>query len=170
MKNFCLNIIFPIVVTLLFIATSCLDKKCKNMPEQIIGTGEIINALIWYKILDTTTINLINSNSNKDFIITSDSLNIFDLRVSFDNGENFQSIDFSQYSVLGKYAIGKCNVVFNRNVSKNIEKQKYIYKITVNQCGLCGVGNVSMNWVLIPKIEDDFTVEFEVAYKLWNGK
>jgi len=67
-------------------------KAVKKMPEQIIGTGEIINnACVKHVTVDSKT----------DYIITSDSENIFDLVVSFDNGTTFQPIDFAKYTVLG---------------------------------------------------------------------
>ena len=135
-------------------------KAVKKMPEQIIGTGEIINnACVKHVTVDSKT----------DYIITSDSENIFDLTVSFDNRATYQTIDFSQYSVLGKYADEGCKVVFDRNVTKNVIQQKYIYKITVINCGTCKELATSMNWVLIPKIEDDFSVEFVVEHKHWNN-
>ena len=34
---------------------------------------------------------------------------------------------------------------------------------------IIGTGEI-INWVLIPKIEDDFSVEFIVEHKRWKGK
>jgi len=162
MKNIIQSTVFITMIILSFGTTSCNDmyKGCKNMPDQIIGTGEIIhNAIVWYSTFD-------NYNEPKEGqIITSDSLNIFNLVVSFDNRATFIPIDFSKYTVLGKYADGGCRVVFDRNVTKNIEKKKYTYTITVIECGTCKELELSMNWVLIPKIEDDFSVDFLVNYK-----
>ena len=172
MKNVCLIIIY-ITAIVLFCVASCDDdmfQGCNNMPEQIIGTGDIIhNARVWYSSFDITTINLIESNSREGLVITSDSENVFDLTVSFDNGATYRPIDFSQYSVLGKYAAEGCRVVCDRNVNKKIEQQKYIYKVIVFHCGTCKKGVIDMNWVLIPKIEDDYSVEFVVNYKRWRN-
>ena len=154
------------------IATSCSDmyKGCEDMPDQTVGTGEIINdALILYTNLDPATSHLI-LNSKEGQIITSDTENIFGLEVSFDNKETCQPIDFSKYTVLGKNANGDCKVVFDRNVTKHEEQQKYIYKIKLIHCGSCEKLVVDMNWVLVPKIEDDYSVEFIVDYKRWKGK
>ena len=168
MKEVHKNIIFSLATILLFVATSCNDmyKGCKNMPEQTDGSGLILkNVRIWYSSYDYTTIN----NTKEGQIITSDSENIFDLVVSFDNGLTYHPIDFSQYTVLGIYTDGSCRIVYDRNVIKNIEMHKYIYKITVIHCGLCEELATSMNWVLIPKIENDFTIEFVVEHKQWNN-
>jgi len=148
-----------------FSATSCrydMYKGCDSMPQQTVGTGEIIqNARLKGQFG--------LSSSPKEQVVTSDSLNIFSLEVSFDNGETYQSIDFSEYTVLGLSVSGRCWVVFDRNVTKNVERQTYIYTITVIECGDCYSSNSSMNWVLIPKIEEGFSVEFMVTHKQWNG-
>ena len=127
------NIIFTITaITLFFIATTCdydWDKDCKNMPKQGVETGEIINNAMLKISLpddDVTTINLINYHFKEGHIVTSDSLNIFDLKVSFDNGANYHPIDFSKYAVLGKMEGGGCQVVFDRDVTKDVKNKKYI--------------------------------------------
>ena len=156
------------ITTIMFLAASACNniyKGCKNMPEQTEGTGLIIkNAIIGFKTLD------ILGNSDEGLVITSESQNDFNLVVSFDYGESYNPIDFTKYTVLGKYADEGCDVVFDRDVSKYNEQQKYIYKIKVIHCGLCQKLMMSMNWVLIPKIEDDFSVDFIVDYELWKGK
>ena len=167
MKDVLQNIFFTIVILLFVISCTDMYKGCNNMPEQTVGTGEIVNdALIWFNL----TTNLDIFDSEKGQVITSDSENIFDLVVSFDNGETYQPIDFSKYSVLGKNAVESCRVVFDRNVTKHAAQQKYIYKITVIHCGDCQKLATNMNWVLIPKIEDDFSVEFVMEFKRWKGK
>jgi len=165
---------FTIAITLFFVVMSCYDmyKGCKNMPEQNIGTGEIINNAIVSDLNVIPKIDyIITSDSQNVFYISSlfsDSVKVFNLTVSFDNGSTYQPIDFSRYSVLGKYTDGDCRVVFDRNVTKNVESKKYIYKIIVISCGSCEKLGISMNWVLIPKIEDDFFVEFIVEDKRWK--
>ena len=148
-----------IILIHFLIATSCkLDmyKGCKNMPEQTSGTGLIIQNAV---IVDFSSI------TNEELIITSESQNNLNLEVSFDNGKTYNPIDFSKYTLLGKYAEADCSAEFNRDVAKYIEQQKYVYKIKVVHCGLCKKLKISMNWVLIPKIEDDFSVEFVVEYE-----
>ena len=138
-------------------------KGCDSMPQQTIGTGEIIQNALFRRSKAHSSL------PQEGQVITSDSLNIFNLEVSFDNGETYQPIDFSEYTLLGQYASGGCWVVFDRNVTKNKERQTYIYTITVIECGDCYSMDSSMNWVLIPKIEDDFSVEFIVNHRRWKG-
>jgi len=159
-------LIYTILTLFFFSFASCdripFNKYCRNMPRAIEGgTGEIINNVLFEKIYVVL---------KEGQIITSDSLNIFGLTISFDNGVTYIPIDFSKYSVLGKYAEGNSwELFFDRNVTKNIQKQKYIYTIRVISCGDWEVG-ASMNWVLIPKIEDNFSVEFIVEHKQWTRK
>ena len=170
--------VVPVTMTILtmVIATSCYDphKGCDNMPEQTVGTGLIIqNVKYRHTIFDTIytpTQTVLFSVKDPDYrgdkIITSESQNIHGLELSFDDGATYQPIDFTKYTILGKYADkGACMAVFNRNVTKNAEQQKYVYKITVIHCGGCEKPNSSTNWVVIPKLEDDFLVEFIVEYK-----
>ncbi|HOG18813.1 MAG TPA: hypothetical protein PKW37_00015 [Salinivirgaceae bacterium] len=135
--------------------TNCRDK----LPKQIIGTGEIVSNALVSRPLTTWAM------SNYEHVIRTDSQNVFSLKVSFDNGNTYDSIDFNQYTLLGKYASEACRATFERNVTKDDSQKKYLYKITVHQCGLCDVLCESMNWVLVPKIPDDYDVSFSVETK-----
>jgi len=71
------------------------------------------------------------------------------------------SINFTRYSLLGFYAQGTgCSVGFARNVTSNATTKKYTYSIKVAVCGTCGYTDFKMNWVLVPKVPDDYTVDF----------
>jgi len=132
------------------------------MPRQIAGgTGEIMNNVLLKS----------NYHSSKEGqVVTSDSLNFLNVTVSFDNGATYIPIDFSKYTLLGKYAVGNSwDVFFDRSVTKDVKKQKYIYTIRVISCGEWEE-DANMNWVLIPKIEDNFSVEFVVEHKQWTRK
>ncbi|MFQ3580146.1 MAG: hypothetical protein SNJ71_08425 [Bacteroidales bacterium] len=136
---------------------NCMERIKCEVPEQIIGTGEIIpNGLVLYKTSTLITWEMMR----KDYVIRADSQNVVNLHVSFDNGTTFIPIDFNKYSVLGKYASGQCKVTFERNVTKDDSQKKYIYKIKVHECGKCKTNWEDMNWVLVPKIAEDYSVNF----------
>ncbi len=152
--------IFTLFLMILFASLSSCnkDKNCE-LPKQIIGTGEIVsNAIVYQSSISWEM-------KDNDQIIQSDSQNVYALQVSFDNGLTYGNIDFSQYTLLGKFAREGCNVTFERNVSKDAAQKKCFYNITVLQCGKCETNWESMNWVLVPKIPEDYTVEFVVDYK-----
>ncbi len=71
------------------------------------------------------------------------------------------AIDFTRYSLLGRYAEGTCSVFFTREVLKKETEKKITYKVSTQECGFCERLNFSMNWVLVPRIEDGYTVDFE---------
>jgi len=131
------------------------DKNC-DLPTQIIGTGEIVSSGLVYQPLITWDM------KNYEHIIRTDSQNVFNLKVSFDNGDNYDTVDFSQYTLLGKYARGNCKAIFERNATKNEMQKKIFYKVKVYQCGSCEINWESMNWVLVPKIPADYNVSFTI--------
>ena len=155
-----------LILLLTGILWSC-ERQC-ILPKEEIGTGEIIsNAKV-------STVNKhLNEIPQKEAgkCIQSDSQNIDNLRVSFDGGMYYQTIDFSKYSVLEKEVnTAGCSVVFERYVSKDIKHKKIVYTITVHQCGGCEKNNTSWNWVLVPKIPEDYTIEFKVIEKYVKEK
>ena len=148
-----------IIVFVVLLLSSCKKKDddveiptC-DLPEQTVGSGEIIqNAKISFSY------NLDNDNH----VIRADSENIYNLMVSYDQGANYDSIDFDQYTLLGKQSSGGCAVVFDRHVSRDTVAKKCTYRIKVYECGLCTSLDISMNWVLVPRIPEDYTVDFIV--------
>lgn len=79
--------------------------------------------------------------------------------------EDFQlpSIDFSQNTLLGKYAQGGgCSIDFIRKIYKDESNKKITFSIKVDEKGSCEKLGMSMNWVLIPKFSSDYNLEFEV--------
>lgn len=147
------NLILSLLLSFTF---SCNKDKSCELPTQIIGTGEIVsNALISQALISWEM-------KSNEYIIKAASQNVFNLKVSFDNGNTYDTIDFNQYTLLGKYARENCKVTFDRNITKNDAQKKYLYNIKVHQCGTCEINWESMNWVLVPKIPDDYTVSFNL--------
>ncbi len=141
-------------IVLIMICLGC-EKKCKESSHS--GTGEIIaNALIKEPFSEIV-------RDDNIYVIQADSQNVFDLEVSFDGGSTYDSINFQEYTLLGRYAAGQgCDVYFDRNVTKNEEGKKTYYNIKIYQCGSCKMLAKSMNWVLVPKISETDTVVFIV--------
>ena len=78
------------------------------------------------------------------------------------DSSDLPEIDFINYTLLGQYATGGCEVKFIRKVSDNEKDREYLYSITVRECGLCNKERFDMNWVLVPKLPDNYTVEFSI--------
>ncbi len=76
------------------------------------------------------------------------------------NQQNISTIDFDRYALLGLYADGACDVIFDRNVEQDTQNKKYIYTVSRTLCNSCERHEYSMNWVLVPKLPTGYTVEF----------
>ena len=73
------------------------------------------------------------------------------------------SIDFSQKTLLGKYASGGgCSIDFVKKVHRDTSNKKIIYTIDVVEQGGCMMFGFSRNWILIPKVPSDYSVEFKM--------
>jgi hypothetical protein len=154
--------VFIFLLAFMILTTSCNScKECsEQLPPENLYKGEIVpNAIVSVSG---------SYNSRNDHIIRNDSTST--VKVSFDGGTTFVPVDFSQYTVLGKYAGGGCMVSFEREVSRNHAEKKVRYFIKVHECGNCKTGTYYVHWVLVPKIPDDYTVSFVVENKKYKGK
>ena len=109
----------------------------------------------------------VSDRDSLEFIINSekDYQNLLQYRSPADYCDDFQlpSVDFSQFTLLGKYADGSgCAIDFVREIYRDDVNKEIIYSITVVEEGTCKMMGVSMNWALVPKISPDYTVRFEV--------
>lgn len=72
-------------------------------------------------------------------------------------------IDFSKYSLLSKLTRGGCcTAKYERMVLKDSLNKKIIYSIMPKYEGTCEMLCGNFNWVLVPKILEDYTVDFLV--------
>ncbi len=72
-------------------------------------------------------------------------------------------IDFDKFSLLGKETGGGgCGAKSEHTVLKDTKNKKIIYKISVEYIGNCFIYFFSFNFVLVPKIPDDYEIEFQV--------
>ncbi len=95
---------------------------------------------------------------DNSFII--DSQNELDSIINLNSGCNQPIIDFAQYTLLGNYAYASCKGSYYREVTADTTNLQYDYTITVKSCGECDLLYENMNWVLVPKLPDDWTVKF----------
>jgi len=80
---------------------------------------------------------------------------------------NLPYIDFENYSLVSKFNCGSgCSAEYNRKIFEDIENRKIIYEISVTYYGLCDMLLGSRNWVLIPRIPDDYSVEFKLKTRI----
>jgi len=72
-------------------------------------------------------------------------------------------IDFTNYSLLSKLTQGGCcSDKYKRRVLKDSLAKKIVYEIEVEYEGSCEMLCGNFNWVLVPKIPEDYSIQFSV--------
>jgi hypothetical protein len=147
-----INLIFVISITLI----ACNNNDC-DLPDDL-NSGIIVSSF-------EVTNECVRLDEYKDtYIIRTlqeyDSIKIKESYVDTCTVFKLNSVDFEKHTLLGFQVCGTCQVSYDRKVSEDIKNKKYIYSININECGDCKKLNCSMNWVLVPKLPDDWTVEF----------
>jgi len=74
--------------------------------------------------------------------------------------------DFTKYSLLAYFTeVKACDAAYKRTVLNESALHKYIYTIEIEACGNCTYMIPNMNWVLVPKLPENYTVEYKVLRK-----
>ncbi|MEM7104178.1 MAG: hypothetical protein AAF502_13655 [Bacteroidota bacterium] len=76
------------------------------------------------------------------------------------NSTTLPAIDFDQYTLLGVMTNTTCNSIYRRDIVELPEVKQVIYTVDVMWAGTCDGLVTNNNWVLIPKIDGDYTVQF----------
>ena len=103
-------------------------------------------------------------NEPDEYVITNDSLyqNLLTLGTVVCDNYTLPEIDFTTYTLLGKYTVSDGEVkYYKREVIKDASNMKYIYTIYM-KCQNNSKAEISMNWVLVPRLPDNYSVEFVV--------
>jgi len=139
---------------LLLLLSGCCNKRDTNSGEierelKIIGQG---NSMLSCQP-KTDTFCLRSDSAYKAFFKTDSTRTTCP-------GYDLPVVDFSKNSLLGFFKLGR-NDYFQRRVTIDRASKKVIYEITTTSCRCADVCiRASMNAVLIPKIGNDYTVEF----------
>jgi len=103
-------------------------------------------------------------NESDEFVITNDSLyqNLLDLSTAICDNYTLPNIDFTSYTLLGKTTVSSGQVkYYKRKVEKHESSMKYIYTIYIKSKKNKKT-SISMNWVLVTKLPDNYSVDFKV--------
>ncbi|MGZ5242598.1 MAG: hypothetical protein ACXWEY_09335 [Bacteroidia bacterium] len=105
--------------------------------------------------------------TEKNFMIRNDSE--FNAIVVYDSTTHEycketrpEKIDFKQFTLLGLRASTNGGGGFLRTATRNDSEKKITYEVYPNTCSYTKDLYVSYNMVLIPKVADDYTVEFRL--------
>jgi hypothetical protein len=143
-----------------------LCSGCIQQSSQNDNYGDEVQFINLDMELCIDTFNISNSgktefviNSNEDFFV------LIKHKSSRESCTNFTlpEVNFSQYTLLGKYTEGSgCSIEFQKKVYRNDTNKTITYVIKVVTDGSCDMLGTSMNWVLIPKIPLNYTINFKV--------
>lgn len=86
----------------------------------------------------------------------------YDSVLALNNSCDRPFIDFSSYTLLGRYAYTSNTGSYYRKVVADTVNSSYNYTITVTNCGSCNCLSQNMNWVLVPKLPYTWSVKFIV--------
>ena len=164
MKRF-IDLIRPsIILVFVFILASCEKKEICNDKEintWIIESDYDMGKCFYF--LDSSNYIIDNIKEYQSLVDKIDSTYIAN---TFSDCANYElySIDFTNITLLALYAEGRgCSTAFQRDVQNDPVAKQYVYTITVFECGNCDITEVSMNWVQVPKLPDNYSVEFKVV-------
>ena len=154
---------FIIIITL-FVVFSC-DKKDTCLDKEV-NTGIILSDYDMGKcfyFLDSSSYVINNLKEYQYLVDQIDSAFIANIMPDCAMYELY-SIDFSDFTLLAQYAEGRgCSTAFQRDVEDDTENKQYVYKIIIYECGDCDRTEISMNWVKVPKLPEDYSVKFEIV-------
>lgn len=147
-----------LILSLLFVGTSLLFVSCKkkcDIPESDTISGKIIDCVIY---------------PSTGGMIPNGGLHVYagqgmenNFEVSYDKGVTIQSIDYSQYNILGYPLVVNCDVALERNVEIDDLNQIVTFTVTVHDCksGCDEARNVE-NYVLVPAFPTSYTIVYNV--------
>jgi hypothetical protein len=142
-----------VILLLLLIFCSCGEKDLNCSEDR--NSGIIVESVYFddwclNDFMDQSFV--ISDQAQLDSIIGSSSC---------EEGVDSPDIDFALYTLLGIYAGGGgCSGSFIREVTRDESAHKFVYEVEVKECGMCSMYFFSMNWVLVPKLPEGWTVEF----------
>jgi len=151
-------VLLMLISTLYFV--SCEKDKKTDVTEQC----------IFYNPFTSPCFSRLAAFSLDHFIITDNEAyqKFGDTIRDYPSGINCDTItlpviDFNKYTLIGKHTGGGgCHAYYERQILQDDNAKIIIYRITVQYEGKCTMLYESRNWVLIPKLQNGYSVEFQV--------
>lgn len=148
-----IKIISAITLLVILIMMSCSKSpKCWGDNK---NKGCIVDNFEWPDCYSAKA-----SSGNSYVIRSSDNIDTLDNC----NSTPFP-VDFSQHSIIAQSVSGQCNIKVIRELIIDDSNKQYNYKITVKECGHCKKAAIDKQFVLVPAIPDDYSVNFDVEVK-----
>jgi hypothetical protein len=143
---------------LLLLGLNSCSKNC-DISMTDTDSGDIVPNVVFYPKSGYLTSNL------TDYVINQTHPYASCFQVSID-GSDKDTVDYSQYNVIGYPTLASCNASYDRNVAIDNVNQTVTYKIVVTQCKQndCGMEVLTENYVLVPDFPDTYAVTYDVSF------
>lgn len=139
--------------SLLLMFNSCSKKNCPTQGT-IIDEGEIISNVSFE--FDSIV-------SKNEYLIRNSAENIVKAKCKFENQSNFDSINFSTYSLIGKrVSTNSGGIITKKNVIFNSATKEVNCTIETKSCGKNKVELTKLLWILVKKVPDDYSIKFNI--------
>lgn len=146
------------VAALLFVSVSC-KKKC-DIPEENTNSGSIIESVIYPSAGGLIVPNGLHIHSGS----SQNAQNSYE--VSLDGGFTVQSVDYSQYNILGYPLTVNCDVAIDREVLIDDLNQIVTFNVIVYDCeNGCDQPRNIENYILVPAFDPNYAIVYNVEYK-----
>lgn len=135
------NLMIFSLMLAVFAVSSC--KKC--VPEEDTATGDIVTtAIVRFggKIYDEPS----------KGIVRSEAENYAEFEISFNQGQTYEAIDWSLYSVMYQSSSVSCSAQYNRSVTIDDINGTVLYQIDIKECPKCGTNYRLFNAVIVNKV------------------
>ncbi len=152
---------FQLVLVVLFISSCEKNRGKLDLTEQVDFYESNYFGICFSGVYDIGYEEVIISD-NESYQKFGNSIRIHPYNLDCDTAI-LPHIDFNNYTLIGKFTDGGgCEAKYLRQIIDDKENKKIIYKISVEYSGMCAMYIVNMNWARIPKISDNYLIEFQV--------
>lgn len=147
--------------TLLFSAFALHSCKKKCDLGENVNSGAIVPEMSIFPDQGYLT----SAMETGHYLVTDSSELKNRFKISRDKGITKTDVNYSEYSLLAFPVTSNCYATFDRNVTINDSSKVIVYKILVKDCGTCDSKIYTENWVVIPAVDDSYTILYDVKQK-----
>lgn len=149
----------------------CMFTSCKEKKNE-----DITNQCLFVEDDDFSSCYFYNYESEPEIVIRNNE-SYQELKNSFKNPSEYLTcdtislplVDFSQYILVGQLSYpGGCGAKSEKKILLDKEDKTITYQVYHEYIGYCSSRWISMNWVMIPITDKNYSVNFVVETKNVN--
>jgi len=133
-----------------FLALVFLNTSCNKCEVEDVSTG----------IIETEGQLRIVGNPYGSELIREQHPEGIEYLISYDEGVTYEPVDFTKYDLMVLPTQSSCLASYYKDVKLDVENEKVVYTLRIEECGTCNQQVSLKNWVLIDKVPANYTPEF----------